>query len=90
MSRKLNYKEKEGLLRASDYIFKGLHRYITHDLENEEINYEEYFKQGEPITFDQLYHFFQDRSEWFFSGDEFLEGDPLYQIYKGDDDEMHI
>ena len=49
MSRKLNYKEKESLLRASDYIFKGLHRYITHDLENEEINYEEYFKQGETI-----------------------------------------
>tara|TARA_R110000824_G_scaffold139781_1_gene305176 strand:+ start:253 stop:525 length:273 start_codon:yes stop_codon:yes gene_type:complete len=73
MSRKISSKEKEGLLRATEYVLLGLHRYISHDLNNEEIDYEEYFKEGETITLDQLHHFFQDRSEWFFSGDEFPE-----------------
>jgi hypothetical protein len=66
MSRKISSKEKEGLLRAAEYVLLGLHRFISHDLNNEEIDYEEHFKEGETITLDQMLHFFQDRSGWFF------------------------
>ena len=64
-----------------------------------DVDYEEYFEEGKPITLDQLRHFFQDRGEWFFNGDEFpnetnidtwgktQESVPLYQAFKKENED---
>ena len=92
----LNDTEREGLLRATDYVLELFESYIRHDVIHDEIDWDEYFKQGEPITLDQLRYFFEDRAEWFFNGDEFpnetaedtwgvdQESVPLYQHFIGE------
>jgi len=94
MSRKtITDTEREGLIRATQYVLELFERYITLDIKHDDCNWNEYFKQGEPITLDQLRHFFEDRAEWFFNGDEFPnktakdiwgvkeESVPLYQAF---------
>ena len=94
MSRKtITDTERKGLLRATDHVLDHFWRYLENDIKHNDLNYEEYFKEGEPITLDQLRHFFQDRAEWFFNGDEFpnetdvntwgktQESVPLYQAF---------
>ena len=91
--RYLTDTERKGLLRATDHVLEQFCRHLTNDIKYDDLNYEEYFKEGEPITLDQLRHFFQDRAEWFFNGDEFpnetnidtwgktQESVPLYQAF---------
>jgi hypothetical protein len=94
MSRKtVSDEETKGLLRATDHVLEHFCRYLTTDIKYDDIDYEEYFEEGKPITLDQLRHFFQDRAEWFFNGDEFpnetaietwgktQEEVPLYQAF---------
>ena len=92
----LNDTEREGLIRATQYVLELFERYITLDIKYDDCNWDEYFKQGEPITLDQLRHFFKDRAEWFFNGDEFpnetaedtwgvdQESVPLYKHFIGE------
>jgi hypothetical protein len=97
MSRKtITNAEREGLLRATDHVLEHFCRYLENDIKHNDLNYEEYFEEGKPITLDQLRHFFQDRAEWFFNGDEFpnetnihtwgntQEYVPLYQAFIGE------
>ena len=94
MSRKtITDTERKGLLRATYHVLGHFCRYLTNDIKHDDIDYEDYFKEGEPITLDQLRHFFQDRGEAFFNMDEFpnetdidtwgktQESVPLYQAF---------
>lgn len=62
--------EKEGLIRATDYVLDLFEDYIKNDIKYDDIDWDEHFKQGEPITLDQLRHFFVDRADWFFTGSD--------------------
>jgi hypothetical protein len=97
MSRKtVSDEETNGLLRATEHVLEHFCRYLEADIKYDDLDYEEYFEEGEPITLDQLRYFFQDRAEAFFNMDEFpnetaietwgttQDEVPLYQAFIGE------
>lgn len=84
---------RKGLQKCLDKVTSDFYDYVIYDIYENEIPWDEYFTEGEPITAKQLMEFFQERADWFFKGDTFPqecdkatwqdtdESVPLYQKF---------
>jgi hypothetical protein len=99
--KKDNRAIREGLQKCLKKVVSDFYDYVIHDIYEDEISWDEYFTEGEPITAKHLMEFFQDRADWYFKGDTFPqecdtatwygtdESVPLYQKFVGSEEERN-